>query len=249
MCECLQSRTCKGILLVLGIVFTVVGIVFDWMNFCEMKTNVDLLHDAKKDKPVNECKIQLQTYTWVYFAFVLLKLVISVIEIPVDIYRYYNNTDPIVRYLRILFNDFTMLILKVIVGAFECVSLIMLLIVSSSCLRLEGKNVFPDISPDLLNDFLGGIFGLFGIVVSRILIKNMERIVNVCKICWNACCNQQAPGEQEIADVGGQAPGEQEIADVETNCCNGFFLIIFIVLVIALTILNILLLYAFCSVN
>lgn len=242
MCECLQSRTCKGILLVLGIVFTVVGIVFDWMNFCEMKTNVDLLHDAKKDKPVKECKIQLQTYTWVYFALILLKLVTSVIEIPVDIYRYYNNTDPIVRYLRITLNDLIMLILKVIVGAFECVSLIMLLIVSSSCLRLEGKNVFPDISPDLLKDFLGGIFGLLGIIVSRILIKNGMRICHACRICWEACCNGDSC-------CNCQAPVEQEIVDVENNCCNGLFLIIYIVLVIALIVLNSLLLHAFCSVN
>ena len=87
MCEIIRSRTCSGIVLVIGIIITVIGIVFDWINFSEMLKNVDLLNDAKKAKTVNECNIQLQTYTWFFFAFALLKIVASVIEIPVDVYR------------------------------------------------------------------------------------------------------------------------------------------------------------------
>lgn len=228
MCECCENPCCKLAVLVGGIIFTIVGIGFDWKNYVEINKNVGIENDAMEKKKVDECRIQLQTCCSMILAFVILKCIVALIEAIVDVWRYCADADPVVCCTELELNDFTMLFPKLLLVAFECVVLITLLIASRYCLLVQGKNVFPDIAPDLRNDFLGAFFGIVGISFNRIAIRNFMKIYNCIKSCIRVCQNCQ----------GNRG---------ECDCCDGFFTSVFAVLVILLVLLNVCFVIAYAS--
>lgn len=216
MSDCCENAWSKGILLAAGIVFTIVGTVFDWINYFEIRKNVDLENDASEKHEIDECKIQLQVCSKIILAFVILKLIASVVEIPVNISVFvreicYSEADSTVNVI--------LLIIKLVVVLFEWVVLITLLITANYCLREQGVNVFPDITPDLRNDFLGGLFGTFGIVINRIGIGCAMKVINVFRAC------------RESREEG--------------DCCHGCLAFVFAISVIGLIVLICFLIYAY----
>jgi hypothetical protein len=83
--------------------------------------------------------------------------------------------------------DTLSLIITFFLSLFQCLDLLILVIFSFECLQPEGSNVFHDLIRDTLNDFLSGLFGTAGLVLSLTVKKHFSAVFKVA----GSCCQKK----------------------------------------------------------
>jgi hypothetical protein len=158
---------------VIGIIFTIVGIVFDWFNFSELRRNQQNIEKTE----IESCDTDVKVYPWIYMAFVIGKMLSAVPEIVFSGISLYINSNKLIVY------DTLSLITAFFLSLFQCLDLLILVIFSFDCRQPEGSNVFHDLIRDTLNDLLSGVFGTFGLIFSLTVKKNISALFKVARSC------------------------------------------------------------------
>jgi hypothetical protein len=161
---------------VLGIIFTIVGIVFDWFNFSELRRN-----QKNIEKTEIECCDYVNVYPWIYLALVIIKMCLTVTENVLKGISLRIGSDEL-----IVWQDKWSLIITFLLSVVQCLDLLLLVIFSFECLQRGGSNDFHDLIWDIINDFLSGFFGTVGLFLSLTVKKHILAVFKVA----GSCCRE-----------------------------------------------------------
>jgi hypothetical protein len=172
----MANRCCSAFLWLFGVGLFVTSVVFDWINFVELRKNDEEIESTGK-KP---CDFALNKYHWIFMASVISKMFFGILEYIFSALSLceQNDDNSMMDTISLFFN--------VITTICQALDLLLLVLFSYFCLDDDQIHHVKAFISDAKDDFLAGVLGTAGIIFNLAIKKN---ILTVFK---SICCSNHS---------------------------------------------------------